>query len=183
LAKKTLLKEKSASKPFPSEPSVRGAQKCSVRGTLTKKPPQVSLSVVNSNLKSGSTSTVRKMTTFAEAASLLGGSEPSPTSSAELPNQEKRSKHREDSIGALGRFPSPDSMETEQKSRKLRQSSPGMSTPSAENTLLDNEDREHGDFQVMSKEGNCTPGNSLQSGSETESDGESSGCDSLPKNP
>jgi hypothetical protein len=58
-----------------------------------------------------------------------------------------------------------------------------MSTPNSENTLSNNEDGEHGDLQVMSKEGNCTPGNSLQSGSEMEKDGESSGCDSLPKNP
>lgn len=62
-------------------------------------------------------------------------------------------------------------------------SSPLISTPSLENTLLDNEDKEHGDLQVMSKEGNYILGNSLQSGSETEKDGESSGCNSLPKNP
>ena len=58
-----------------------------------------------------------------------------------------------------------------------------MSTPSSENNLSNNEDGEHGDLQVMFKEGNCTPNNSLQSGSETESDRESGGCDSLSKNP
>ena len=77
-----------------------------MRRTSKNKPIGVPLGVVNSNLEFGSTSTVQKMKTLVEAASLLGGFESSSTSLDEFLNQEKRSKYREDSSGDLRIFPS-----------------------------------------------------------------------------
>jgi hypothetical protein len=84
--------------------------------TSKNKPIGVPSSVVSSNLESRSTSTVQKMKTLVEAAYLLGGSESSPTSLDEFPNQERRSKYREDSSGDLRIFPS----ESKHKSWTLR---------------------------------------------------------------
>lgn len=129
------------------------------------KASEVSSSKVNSDLKFGFTSLVRKMTKLVEAASLLDGSQPSPTSLAKLCNQEERSKDREDSAGAIGRFLSDDSMDTEQKLGMLRQSSFRMPNSSLENNLWDDELGEHGgivsrDFQVESEDRYCTHANS-----------------------
>ena len=80
-----------------------GAQisKPTVGGTSKSKSAEVPLTVVNSNLNYGFTSTVRKMKMLAEATSLLGRSVLSLTLLAKLSNQEKRFKHRKDSFGDL----------------------------------------------------------------------------------